>query len=81
MAGCGAFIAAKQMHGKYPATFEWPTFFGAIRTLGWMVIVFLAADALLGSRVSQKRGPAESDDDDADATSSASPQNETATAP
>ena len=81
MAGCGAFIAAKQMHGKYPATFEWPTFFGAIRTLGWMVIVFLAADALLGSRVSQKRGPAESDDDDTDATSSASPQNETATAP
>ena len=50
MAGCGAFIAAKQIHGEFPATFEWPTFFGAIRTLGWMVIVFLLADALLGTR-------------------------------
>ena len=50
MAGCGAYIAAKQIHGEFPATFEWPTFFGAIRTLGWMVIVLLLADALLGTR-------------------------------
>ena len=50
LAGCGAFIAAKQIHGEFPATFEWPTFFGAIRTLGWMVIVLLLADALLGTK-------------------------------
>ena len=50
LAGCGAYIAAKQIHGEFPATFEWPTFFGSIRTLGWMVIVLLLADALLGTR-------------------------------
>ncbi len=53
LAGCGSFIVAKQVHARFPATFEWPTFFGAIRTLGWLVIVFVLADALLGSRISQ----------------------------
>ncbi len=61
LAACGAFIAAKQIHGEFPATFEWPTFFGSIRTLGWMVIVLLLADALLGTR---RRPEAEPDSGD-----------------
>ena len=47
LAGCGAYIAAKQFHARLPATFEWPTFFWQVRTLGWISIVFLAGDALV----------------------------------
>jgi hypothetical protein len=47
LGGCGAYIAAKQFRTHLPATFEWPTFFWQVRTLGWIVIVFLAADALV----------------------------------
>jgi hypothetical protein len=47
LAGCGAYIAVKQYHVRLPATFEWPTFFWQVRTLGWIAIVFLAADALV----------------------------------
>lgn len=47
LAGCGAYIAAKQWHAHLPATFEWPTFFWQVRTLGWIAIVFLAGDALI----------------------------------
>ena len=47
LAGCGAYIAAKQWHAKLPATFEWPTFFWQVRTLGWIAILFLAGDALV----------------------------------
>jgi arabinofuranan 3-O-arabinosyltransferase len=47
LAGCGAYIAAKQWHSRLPATFEWPTFFWQVRTLGWISIVFLAGDALV----------------------------------
>ncbi len=65
LAGCGAYIAAKQIHAEFPATFEWPTFFGAIRTLGWMVIVLLLADSLLGTR---RRPEGATSVDDADET-------------
>ncbi len=47
LAGCGAFIAAKQWYARLPATFEWPTFFWQVRTLGWIAIIFLAGDALV----------------------------------
>jgi hypothetical protein len=47
LAGCGAYIAAKQFHTNLPPTFEWPTFFWQVRTLGWIAIVFLAGDALV----------------------------------
>ncbi|MGZ6954727.1 MAG: alpha-(1-_3)-arabinofuranosyltransferase domain-containing protein [Acidimicrobiia bacterium] len=55
LAGCGAFIAAKQIYAKFPPTFEWPTFFSEIRTLGWLVVVFLVADAILGMAESRRR--------------------------
>jgi arabinofuranan 3-O-arabinosyltransferase len=47
LGGCALYIAAKQFHTHLPATFEWPTFFWQVRTLGWIAIVFLAADALV----------------------------------
>jgi len=47
LAGCGAYIAAKQWYTNLPPTFEWPTFFWQVRTLGWISIVFLAGDALV----------------------------------
>ena len=64
-AQAAAYIAAKQIHAEFPATFEWPTFFGAIRTLGWMVIVLLLADSLLGTR---RRPEGATSVDDADET-------------
>lgn len=47
LAGCAAYIVAKQFHTEVPPTFEWPTFFWQVRTLGWMSILFLAGDALV----------------------------------
>ena len=44
---CGAYIAAKQWHSHLPATFEWPTFFAPVRTVGWIAVVFLAGDAIV----------------------------------
>ena len=73
LAGCGAYIAAKQIHAEFPATFEWPTFFGAIRTLGWMVIVFLLADALLGKRRRRDTEPDSRDGTESVTASSTSP--------
>ena len=57
LAFCGAFIAAKQIYAQYPPTFEWPTFFGEIRTIGWMVVVSLFADTALGAGRSGTRDP------------------------
>ncbi len=51
LAGCGAFIAVKQVYAKFPATFEWPTFFPEVRTLGWMVVVLLLVDVLVEALV------------------------------
>ena len=57
LGGCGAYIAAKQFRTHLPATFEWPTFFWQVRTLGWIAIVFLAADALVEiARTRARRG-------------------------
>jgi arabinofuranan 3-O-arabinosyltransferase len=43
----GVFIMVKQVHGNWPPVFEWPTLFWQVRTLGWLAIVALAADALV----------------------------------
>jgi hypothetical protein len=47
LAGCGAYIAAKQFRYELPPTFEWPTFYWQVRTAGWVAILFLAGDALV----------------------------------
>ncbi len=51
LAACGAFIAVKQVYAKFPAAFEWPTFFPEVRTLGWMVVVLLMVDGLVEALV------------------------------
>ncbi len=58
LAACAAYIAAKQFHTHLPATFEWPTFFWQVRTLGWISIVLLAGDALV--EIVRTRAPARS---------------------
>ena len=58
LAGCGAYIAAKQWHTHLPAMFEWPTFFWQVRTLGWIAIVFLAGDAVVEIVRTARRVPA-----------------------
>ncbi len=67
LAACGAFLAAKQIYARYPATFEWPTFFSEVQTVGWLVVVLLVADGLLGGR-SRPASWAHSAGDDADLT-------------
>lgn len=41
------YIVAQQYRYEYPAVFEWPTYFDRVQTLGWLAVVFLAADALV----------------------------------
>jgi len=43
----GLWIAVSQIRNHAPPVFEWPTFFPRTRTLGWLAIVLLAADALV----------------------------------
>jgi arabinofuranan 3-O-arabinosyltransferase len=41
------YIVTKNYVNKYPPLFEWPTFFDSVHVLGWLAIVFVAADALV----------------------------------
>ncbi|MGH9032238.1 MAG: hypothetical protein ACRDZV_08905, partial [Acidimicrobiia bacterium] len=41
------YIFVQQWRHRYPAVFEWPTFFDRVHVLGWLAIAFLAADALV----------------------------------
>jgi hypothetical protein len=48
-----AYIFYLQRHFQFPALFEWPTLFPYARPLGWLAVVFLAADTVaerFGSR-------------------------------
>lgn len=47
LAAAGLYIATKQFGNRFPPVFEWPTLFPRARTLGWLVVVFFAADALV----------------------------------
>ena len=47
LAACGAYIAAKQWHTRFPPTFEWPTFFSRCGRSAGSSILFLAGDALV----------------------------------
>jgi hypothetical protein len=41
------YVLLEQTLNKYPPVFEWPTFFDRVHVLGWLAVVFLAADALV----------------------------------
>jgi arabinofuranan 3-O-arabinosyltransferase len=47
LALAGLYILVQQWRHWYPSVFEWPTFFDRAHVLGWLAIVFLAADALV----------------------------------
>jgi hypothetical protein len=41
-----AYMVYLQHHFRFPPLFEWPTLFPLARPLGWLAVVFLAADVL-----------------------------------
>ena len=43
----GLYIAYMQHRDRVPPVFEWPTMFPRARTLGWLAIVLLGADAVV----------------------------------
>jgi hypothetical protein len=47
LAICGAYVALKQYRSDVAPTFEWPAFFDAVRDVGWLAVVLLAADAVV----------------------------------
>lgn len=44
----GIAVVANQSEHSWPTDINWPTHFWALRTLGWLAVVTLAADALIG---------------------------------
>jgi hypothetical protein len=58
LAAAAAYIALRQARHHLPPIFEWPTFFFRARTLGWIVVIALAADVLL-DLVSDRRARGE----------------------
>jgi hypothetical protein len=42
----GAYLMYLQRHFQFPPLFEWPTLFPYARPLGWLAVVFLAADVV-----------------------------------
>jgi hypothetical protein len=46
LAVCALYIVAEQYRYRYPSVFEWPTVFPHARTLAWIAVVLLAADAV-----------------------------------
>jgi hypothetical protein len=46
LALCALYIIVEQYRYRYPSVFEWPTVFPHARTLAWIAVVLLAADAI-----------------------------------
>jgi arabinofuranan 3-O-arabinosyltransferase len=46
LALCALYILVEQYRYRYPSVFEWPTVFPHARTLAWIAVVLLAADAV-----------------------------------
>jgi len=46
LALCAFYIVVEQYRYRYPSVFEWPTVFPHARTLAWIAVVLLAADAV-----------------------------------
>ena len=47
LALCALYIVVEQYRYRYPSVFEWPTVFPRARTLAWIAVVLLAADAIV----------------------------------
>jgi hypothetical protein len=64
---CGLYVAVVQFRSRYPVGLEWPGAFWRARTLGWLAIVFLAADVLVGlARRGERQDDPEPEPDAAD---------------
>ncbi len=47
LTAAAGYIAIRQARHHLPPIFEWPTFFFRARTLAWIAVVVLAADAAI----------------------------------
>ena len=45
---CGAFVVWSQTKNDWRTDINWPTHFWQLRTLGWLAVLALASDALIG---------------------------------
>jgi arabinofuranan 3-O-arabinosyltransferase len=45
LAIAGGYVFVQQWRLRYPAVFEWPTFFDGVHVIAWLAVVLLAADA------------------------------------
>jgi hypothetical protein len=59
MFGAGVFIAAKQVRQELPPVFEWPTFFGRVRTPAWIAVVLLVVTVVVERLAGRRAGGAE----------------------
>ena len=59
IAAAGAYIALRQARHQLPPIFEWPTFFSRARTLGWIAVIMLGANAVIGLVLDRRRDPVE----------------------
>jgi hypothetical protein len=47
LALCGLYLIVGQVRYDYPSVFEWPTVFPRARTIAWIAVMLLVADALI----------------------------------
>ena len=69
LALCALYIIVEQYRYRYPSVFEWPTVFPHARTLAWIAVVLLAADAvteILRTRLDRGGRAVGADETDAD---------------
>ncbi len=55
LTAAAGYIAIRQARRHLPPIFEWPTFFFRARTIAWVAIVVLAADAVIEIVLSRRR--------------------------
>jgi hypothetical protein len=65
----GAYTAWGQLRHRYPASFEWPTYFERARNVAWLAVLLLVADVVVGrvlrgrrSRPPTEPGPTDAPD-------------------
>ncbi len=56
LALCAVYIVVEQARYRYPSVFEWPTVFPHSRTLAWIAVLLLTADAIV--EILRSRGSA-----------------------
>ncbi len=57
LALCAVYIVVEQYRYRYPPVFEWPTVFPHARTLAWVAVMLLTADAFVEIRRGRRSPP------------------------